>query len=79
MVVDSDIAGDVKTRRSPVGQVACIGNHVVTGACTLLKVTGLSHAENEYHAISVGSCTGLGRQSPLRDWSANARVRIASD
>ena len=67
IVVDSDYAGDLNLRRSTVEQVAFLGNHVVQHACNFQQVIELSSGENEYCAILVGSCAGLGQQSLLRD------------
>ena len=67
IMVDSDNDGDLNLTRSTVGQVAFLGNHVVQHACNLLHVIALSSDENEYCAILVGSCAGLGQQSLLRD------------
>ena len=68
IMVGCDNAGDPNTKRSTVGQVAFLGDHLVKRACNLLQVIGPSSADDEYYAISVGSCTGLGPQSLLRDW-----------
>ena len=55
-------------RRSTVGQVTCLGNHVVKHGCNLLQVIALPIAENEFHVMSLVSRTGFGLQSLLRDW-----------
>ena len=57
-MVDSDNNGHLITRRTTVGQVAFLGNHVVKHTCNLWQVVGLSSAENEYHVISVELCAG---------------------
>ena len=76
-VVDADNGGDLKTRRSTVGQVIKLFGNVVKHACNLLTTTGLSSAENEYYAISAGATSGLGVQAMLADWGVDAAVRVA--
>ena len=79
IMVDVDNAGDLNTRRSTVRHVAFLTSHVVKHACNFLPGIGLLSAEHEYYAISVGSCTGVGPQSLLRDWDVNRTLRDASD
>ena len=79
VMVDSDNAGDKISRRSTVGQVAFIGRHCVKHGCNLLQVIGLSSGENEYYAISVGACTGLGIKGILDDSNVASTVRMVSD
>ena len=71
--------GDLNARRSAVGKVAFLGSHVVKHSSNFLQVIGLSSAENEYHAMSVGASTGLGLQSLLRHWVVHAAVHMESD
>ena len=72
-------------RRSTVGQVAFLGNHVVKHACSLLQVIGLSSAEHEYCAIGLPSAEhehyAMGLSSAEHEYYAIsvATIRIASD
>ena len=76
-VVDADNGGDIKTRRSTVGQAIKLYGNVVKHACNLLTTTGLSSAENEYYAISAGATSGLGVQAMMADWGIEAAVKVA--
>ena len=76
-MVEADNGGDIKTRRSTVGQAIKLYGNVVKHACNLLTTTGLSSAENEYYAISAGATSGLGVQAMMADWGVEAAVKVA--
>ena len=65
LMVDSDNAGHVITRRSTVCQGTFLGDHVETRACNLVQIIGLSSAEDDYYATSSNSSSHLGLQSLL--------------
>ena len=79
IMVDGDNAGASNTRRPTVRQVAFLRSHVVKHACNFMPGIGLFSAENKYHVIFMGSCTGQGLQSLLREWDVNTTLRHASD
>jgi hypothetical protein len=56
---DSDLAGDVDTRKSTTGVLFSLGNSVVSWQSQKLRVVVLSSCEVEYIAIATASCQGV--------------------
>lgn len=77
--VDSDWAGDVKTRRSTTGMCILRGAHLLRHSSTLQASIGLSSAEAEYYALVRGACYSLGMQAHFEDWHLKIPIRVHSD
>jgi hypothetical protein len=56
---DSDLAGDVDTRKSTSGIFFFLGNNVITWQSQKQKVVALSSCEAEYIAATTAACQGV--------------------
>jgi hypothetical protein len=56
---DSDLAGDVDTRKSTSGILFFLGNNVITWQSQKQKVVALSSCEVEYIAATTAACQGV--------------------
>ncbi|XP_062182043.1 uncharacterized mitochondrial protein AtMg00810-like [Phragmites australis] len=56
---DSDLAGDIDTRKSTTGVVFFLGNNVITWQSQKQKVVALSSCEAEYIAGTTAACQGV--------------------
>ena len=77
--VDSDWAGDTVTRRSTTGVIVRRGQHLLRHSSTVQNVIGLSSAESEYYAVTMGGCSGLGLQSLFADWNLKLQLSLHTD
>ena len=77
--VDSDFAGDVRTRRSTAGVLVFHGKHLIKSQSSLQSTISLSSGEAEYYSAVTGAAYGLGMQAFLKDWGLEATVRVATD
>ena len=57
--IDSDWAGDVKTRKSTSGGVVCRGSHTISWWCNPQSNIALSSCEAELNASLKGAVEGL--------------------
>ena len=79
ILVDSDWAGDILSRRSTSGMIILRGTHVLRHSSTLQVPISLSSAEAEYYAMVRGACYGLAMQANYQEWNLFLPVRIHSD
>ena len=79
VLVDSDWAGDVETRRSTSGGLALVGGVAVKHWSRTQKGRSLSSSEAEYYAIVTGSAEGIGIQASARELGWESKVRIWTD
>jgi hypothetical protein len=56
---DSDLAGDIDTRRSTTGVLFFLDNNVITWQSQKQKVVALSSCEAEYMAATTAACQGI--------------------
>jgi len=56
---DSDLAGDIDTRRSTTGVLFFLGNNLITWQSQKQKVVALSSCEAEYMAATTAACQGI--------------------
>jgi len=56
---DSDLAGDIDTRKSTTGVVFFLGNNIITWQSQKQKVVALSSCEAEYIAGTTAACQGV--------------------
>ena len=77
--VDSDWAGDKRTRKSTLCIVVRHGPNVIKTQVNAMKGISLSSGEAEYAAIVKGACQGLGIQSMAADWGVRVNVHVHSD
>jgi hypothetical protein len=56
---DSDLAGDVDTRKSTTGVIYFLGNNVITWQSQKQRVVALSSCEAEYIAAATAACQGV--------------------
>ena len=68
VVVDSDHAGCLETRKSVTGMVCCLGAHIVKTTSHTQSTIALNSGESEYYALVKGSAVALGFSSLLADW-----------
>ena len=68
--VDLDHAADRITRKSIIGVVMRLGQHVVKGPSNMQTALGLNVGEADLDALVHGGCHGLGFQAFLRDLNA---------
>ena len=76
--MDSDWAGDTRTRRSTFGVIVRRGLHLLRHSSTE-NVIGLSGAESEYYALTKGGCSGLGLQSLFADWNLKLQLSLHTE
>ena len=76
---DSDFAGEVETRKSTSGGLACLGDHVVKSWSSTQSIIALSTGEAELYAINRSAATALGLQSLLVDLGVQLDIRIFTD
>lgn len=77
--VDSDWAGDRKSRKSTFGGVLMFGGTAVRGWSTTQSVIALSSAEAEYYAALKGASVALGFMSMLADLGTVAKIVLYTD
>ena len=56
---DSDLAGDVDTRKSTTGVLFFLGNNIITWQSQKQKIVALSPCEAEYIAGTTAACQGI--------------------
>ena len=56
---DSDLAGDIDTRKSTSGVLFFLGSNIITWQSQKQKIVALSSCEAEYIAATTGACQGL--------------------
>jgi hypothetical protein len=56
---DSDMAGDIDTRKSTSGILFFLGDNTITWQSQKQKIVALSSCEAEYIAASTGACQGM--------------------
>jgi len=56
---DSDLAGDIDTRKSTTGVVFFLGGNVITWQSQKQRVVALSSCEAEYIAVATAACQGV--------------------
>ena len=79
IVVDSDHAGCLRTRKSTTGMCVDFGRHTVKSHSGIQSTIALSSAESETYALVKGAAMGLSVQSLLWDWNIEVRVKLHSD
>lgn len=79
VIVDSDWAGCLRTRRSTSGMCMMRGKHLLRHSSTLQCSIGLSSPEAEYYALVRGACYGLGMQAHYADLGISVKLRVYSD
>ena len=77
--VDTDIAGDLETRRSTSGGMIFCGSHLIRHWSTTQSTIALSSAEAELGGIIRGATQGLGCQSLASDLGLQTPLKIFSD
>ena len=77
--VDSDWAGDKRTRKSTLCVVVRHGLNVIKTQVNAMKGISLSSGEAEYAAVVKGAQQGLGIKSMCADWGLMASVNVRSD
>jgi len=56
---DSDLAGDIDTRKSTSGTLFFLGDNTITWQSQKQKIVALSSCEAEYIAATIGACQGV--------------------
>ena len=79
VMVDTDVAGCKKTRRSTSGDVLMMGASTLKHWSTTQSTIALSSGEAELSGIVKGASLGLGFQSTAADLGITVRLRIHSD
>ena len=79
VLVDSDHAGCVITRKSTNGDVVKYGAHTLGHGAHMQSTVSLSSGESEFYALVKGAARGLMIQAMFDDWEIAANVRIQSD
>ena len=79
VIVDSDWAGDVATRRSITGMSITRGRHLLWHSSTLQASIGLSSAESEYYALATGAVEARHVQSVLHELGAAMTTKCHMD
>ena len=76
---DSDFAGEIESRKSTSGGLACLGDHVVKSWSSTQTIIALSTGEAELYAINNTATTSLGLQSLLTDLGVQMDIRVFTD
>ena len=79
MMVDSDWAGCLDTRRSTSCTVAMLGSACIMSASTTQSLQALSSGEAEFYACVKGASTGLGLVSLAADFGVALKLRLRTD
>ena len=79
VMVDSDLAGDTKTRRSTSGGMVVVGGVAIKLWSRTQKGRSLSSAEAEYYAIVTGSAEDLAIQALAAEMGWTLGVRVHAD
>ena len=77
--VDSDWAGDKRTRKSTLSVVVRHGVNVIETQVNAMKGISLSSGEAEYAAVVKRAQQGLRIQPMCADWGITASVHVRSD
>ena len=76
---DSDFAGDLTTRKSTSGGLACLGDHVVKSWSSSQSIIALSTGEAELYALNKASATAMGLKSLLWDLGVDLEIKVFTD
>ena len=76
---DSDFAGDVLTRKSTSGGLACLGDHVVKSWSSSQSIIALSTGEAELYALNKAAATAMGLKSLLTDLGVDLEIKMFTD
>ena len=77
--VDTDVAGDIETRRSTSGGMIFCGSHPLKHWSSTQRTIALSSAEAELGGMVRGAAQGLGCQSLAADLGLTTPLTILSD
>ena len=76
---DSDVAGEIETRKNTSGGIMCLGDHAIKTWSSTQSVIALSTGEAELYAINRSAATGMGGQSLLVDMGVELDLRVFTD
>ena len=79
MMVDSDHAGCVVTRRSTTGTALFHGKHLLRASSNTQTVISMSTGESEFDVIVKGTSIGLGAASMAKDYQVDLRLVVSTD
>ena len=79
MFVDTDVAGDLETRRSTSGGAVLRGNHLILHWSQTQSTVALSSAEAELSGICKGASKAIGLRSTLKELGMHFDLEVRSD
>ena len=79
VVVDTDFAGCLETRKSTSGGIIMLGNHCLRTWSSTQTVIALSSGEAELYGISKGASMGIGFTSIIKDMGFDLKINIHTD
>ena len=77
--VDANWAGCLRTRKSTLGGVICLGHMPVKTWSKTMPILALSSGESELAAVVKGAGEGLGFQSCMKDFGVSLPLEVHSD
>ena len=79
VLVDTDFAGNKRTRKSTNGGARLLGTHSLKHWSTNQAVISLSSGESEYYGVVKGASMGLGFKSIAKDLGLDLEVNMFTD